>query len=657
MTIDEALKLDTATSKDGRTITAKYLQHPYFDKNSNLCMTLHYIFVRYTAMIAHTHGYGTNRAFGLFFDYLVEHKASNPPELHPSQFTDISVEIQLGFQDYLLRNGETPLHAETLKKCANAVARAFGTIPVVMIAAINRRKPKKTEPLGDDAYEGLTSALTTHIDKLYQKLEWREAVEAAVPYTFETFPPNDPANSIALYKWQPDHARSTKTLLTHGFPMQLSLEEIYEFTGRLNLTSYKRDCTTIQKCVCHTYMFRWSPGATKDYINFDQLLEMYFPTSMDQCAIALFLMLQTGWNKESVLSLDGDDFEHVLNGTLDENLAVIFSEKFRSQGNGLPYDAPKPMTANSDKTDKYSIYNLIILAGKLSKPLQSYAFDSDPVQNVGFERNELFLFLRAQGDWFKNGSRHSSINIVNSWKCGIETFLREYEVYENGQRLTKTSDLTRRLRPTWQMHQKGTMPKAMISNHFGHSDESTTDIFYDSSGTAMKERKDRLRKELDAVVQLLITGQFRGLLGKRANDQASAAIRLFTIPGHDRPMWGCENQLSPDWSGHEKELARGKRCFRFEKCLGCSRIRLFEDSLPYLLERLSHIEHELESEPGSSRNADLEWEKQILDYLIQDCHDEDAVNAAARYRRKHWPLLPRDLSSLRVIFDEELANV
>ncbi len=654
MITDEALKFDTAISNDGRTVKAKYLDHPYFDKNSNLCMTLHYIFVRYTSMVAHTHGYSTNRAFSLFFDYLDEHKASNPPELHPKQFTDISVEIQLGFQDYLLRNGETPLHAEALKKCANSVARNYGTIPVVMIAAINRRKPKKTEPLGDDAYESLTAALTTHIDKLYQKLEWREAVEAAEPYTFETFPPNDQANPVAVYKWQPDHLRSMKTLLVHGFPMQLSLEDIYGFTGRANISSYKRDCTTIQRCVCYPYITLWAP---KTHINFDQLLEMYFPTSMDQCAIALFLMLQSGWNKETVLALDGDDFEHVLTGAIDENLAVIISEKLRSQGNGLPYDAPKPMTASSDKTDKYSIYNLIILAGKLSKPLQNYAFDSAPVQNVGLERNELFLFLRALGDWFKNGSRHSSINIINSWKHGIECFLREYEVFENGQRLKKAGDLARRLRPTWQMRKKGTMPKTMISAHFGHADDSTTDIYYDSSGAAMKERKDRLRTELDAVVQLLITGQFRGLLGKRANDQASAAITLFTIPGHDRSMWGCEDQYSPDWNGHENELAHGKRCFRFEKCLGCSRIRLFEDSLPYLLERLSHIEHELDSEHSSSRNADLEWEKQILEYLIQDCHDEDAVNAAARYRRKHWPLLPRDLSSLRVIFDEELADV
>lgn len=654
MTLYETIELDTATSKDGRVVQAKYLHHPYFDNNNNLCMTLHYAFMRYTSSVAHTHGYSTNRAFGLFFDYLTEHRTNNPSELHPKQFTDISIEIQLGFQDYLLRNGETTRHAEALKKCANSVARAHGTIPIVMLAAINRKKPKKTEPLGDDAYADLKTALTTHIDKLYMKLEWRECVEASAPYVFETFPPNDQSKKIAVYKWQPDHARSLKTLLDHGFPMQLSIGEIHESYAQANLLSYKRDCTTILKAVNHFYTIVSRPLTHK---NREQLLEMYFPSSMDQCAIALFLMLQSGWNKETVLALDGADFEHVLTGAINENLAFIFSEKNRSQGNGLPYDAPKLITASSDKTDKYSIYNLIILAGKLSQPLQGYAFDTNPLQNVGFERNELFLFLRAPGDWFKNGSRHSSININNSWQCGIERFLREYEIVEDGQRLKKVGDIARRLRPTWQMRKKDTMPGSMISAHFGHADRSTTDVYYDSSGAAMKERKARLRKELDAVVHLITTGQFRGLLGKRAHDQASATVTLFTIPGHDRSMWGCENQLSPDWKGHENELAVGKRCFRLDKCLGCSQIRLFEDSLPYLLERMSHIEHELDSEHPGSRAAELEWEKQVLEYLIEDCHDEDSIKAAVRYRRTHWPLLPRDLSSLRVIFDEELADV
>lgn len=654
MNIDEALNIDTATSKDGRLVRARYLNHPYFDKTSNLCMTLHYIFVRYTSHVAFTHGNSTNRAYSLFFDYLTEHNARNPPELHPKQFTDISVEIQLGFQDFLLRNAETPMLAEALKKSANVVARTYGTIPVVMIAAVNRRKVKPTEPLGDDAYESLTTALIAHIDKLYLKLEWRATVMASAPYVYKNIPPNDPINPILLRKWELDDARSMKTLLDHGFPMQLSLDEIYEFIGRENISSQYRDCTTILKILGHNYIRLATPDVK---INLDQLLEKYFPTAMDQCAIALFLMLQSGWNKETVLSLDGDDFEHALTGSIDENLTIVFSEKSRSQGIGLPYDAPKAITASSNKTDKYSIYNLITLARELSAPLRGYGFDTNPVQAVGFERNELFLFLRAPGDWFKNGSRHSSIDIINSWTRGIKRFLREYQVFEDGQRLKKVDDITRRLRHTWLMHKKLTTPMSIISAHFGHADASTTDVYYDSSGAAMKERKSRLRRELDHVVGLLITGQFRGLLSRRANDQASAAVTLFTIPGHDRSMWGCEDQYSPDWNGHENELEPGKRCFRLEKCLGCSRIRVFDDSLPYLLERVSQIEHELESEQIGSRNSSLEWEKQILEYLIRDCHDEDEVNSAALYRRKHWPLLPRDLSSLRVIFDEELSDV
>ncbi|MDB6049230.1 MAG: hypothetical protein JWR17_1976 [Pseudomonas sp.] len=173
----------------------------------------------------------------------------------------------------------------------------------------------------------------------------------------------------------------------------------------------------------------------------------------------------------------------------------------------------------------------------------------------------------------------------------------------------------------------------------------------------MQEREERLRNELDAVVTLLVNRQFSGLLGKRAAERANASVKVFTMPGKDRPLWGCEDQLSPDWLGHENFVEPGRKCFRLEKCVGCSRVRIYEDSLPYLMEMLAHIEYELENESEGPRTADLLWRKQILEYLINDCHEEETIKLAVRYRRKHSPLLPRDMSSLRLIFEEEMSDV
>lgn len=654
MKIEEFLALDTVEARCGMIIPVPFLKHAYYTTESNLCLTLHYIFVRYASTVVAQNGYRLSRAICLFFDYLVEHQATNPVELQPKQFTDISIEIILGYQDYLLRKKEPISNAEKLKSAFGNVARQNGSIPLLLFPVIARPKANKTEPLGNDAYDSLKSALVTHIDRLYEKLEFRKLVDIALPYEFDTLPINDKENAVKIRLWDVDHTRSIRTFLDHGFPMAMSLEEVSKNVTVPYIKSYKRDCDTVIKALTHKYTIC---SGYLGSLGLDQLLDMYFPTSMDQSAIVLFLLLQSGWNKETVIGIDGSDFEHILTGSIDENLAVIFSEKYRSQGADKPYDAPKQITASSNREDRYSIYSLIVLAGKLSEPLKNYPFDTNPFQKSWEERNTLFLFMRSWGDWFKNKSRHSSISIINSYINGVERFLKTYEVTENGKRLLRSSEITKRLRPTWSLHKKRTTPLSIISTHFGHDNISTTDVHYDSSGAAMQERSERLRDELEAVVTLLVNRQFSGLLGKRAAERASAAVRVFTLPGKDRPLWGCEDQLNPDWLGHESYVETGRKCFQLDKCLGCSRVRIYEDSLPYLMERLAHIEYELENESEGPRTADLLWEKQILEYLINDCHEEEAVKQAVRYRRRHSPLLPRDMSSLRLIFDEEMSDV
>ncbi|MGF6153859.1 hypothetical protein [Pseudomonas fluorescens] len=654
MDANEVLDVDIVEARCGLSLKAPYLNHPYYSRTSNLCITLHYIFMRYTPTVVAQNGYRLSRAICIFFDYLKEQREITPVALHPSEFSDISIEVLLGYQDYLRRNKMPVSNAEKLKSAFGAVAKQHGTIPLLLFPVIDRPKSFKTEPLGDDAYESLKAALITHINKLYEKLEYRKVVERATAYEYHSIPPNDPDNPLPMRNWDIDHARSLKTLIELGFPMAVPLDSLSENMSRDHIGSYGRDCDTILKALMHKYIMC---SAAQGHIKLDKLLDKYYPTSMDQAAIVVFLLLQSGWNKETVIAIDESDFEHILTGSIDEGLAVIFSEKYRSQGLDKPYEAPKTITASSNRDDRYSIYSLIILAKKLSEPLKGHPFDTNPFQKAWEERNPLYLFLRANGDWLKNGSRHSSISVLRAYVIGIEHFLKEYEIIEDGKRLLRAADITKRLRPTWSLHKKRTTPLSMIAAHFGHTSVSTTDVHYDSSGAAMKERRERLRDELEAVVTLLVNRQFSGLLSKKANAQASAQIKFFTLPGKDRPLWGCEDQYTPDWLGHESFVVPGSKCFQLERCIGCKNIRIYEDSLPYLMERLSHIEYELENESKGPRTTDLEWEKDILESLIDDMADEELVKDAARYRRRNAPLLPRDMSSLRLIFEEESANV
>lgn len=221
----------------------------------------------------------------------------------------------------------------------------------------------------------LCQALTSHIDGLYEKLEYRKTVDQAEPYTLETMEPNIPGLKVNMRGWEVDHARSLKTLLNHDFPMAMTLEQMEPMMTKNILSSYRKNNHHVVPALLHKYVYC---ANYNNSLNLDGLLGLYYPSDLDQCAIAIFLLLQTGWNKESVLEVDGDDFEHALSGSIDESLSVVFSEKFRSQGNEQPFDAPKQMTASSNRDDPYSIHNLVLLAKELSKPMKGYQFDADP---------------------------------------------------------------------------------------------------------------------------------------------------------------------------------------------------------------------------------------------------------------------------------------
>ncbi|MGV2837423.1 hypothetical protein, partial [Pseudomonas shirazensis] len=95
----------------------------------------------------------------------------------------------------------------------------------------------------------------THIDSLYKKLEYRQIVEQAEPYTLETIEPNIPGMKVTMRGWEPDHARSIKTLLIHGFPMGMSLEQMEPMMTKNILSSYVKNSHHIVPALLHKYVY------------------------------------------------------------------------------------------------------------------------------------------------------------------------------------------------------------------------------------------------------------------------------------------------------------------------------------------------------------------------------------------------------------------
>lgn len=193
-------------------------------------------------------------------------------------------------------------------------------------------------------------------------------------------------------EWYPNDARLIKTLVTNGYPMNLSLEDLRGLSGRE--CEYAENCDTVVKLLLHRIRFAIGRDRCSPLWPLDWFLNDYYPQSINMAAVILFIMLQSGWNQETVLSLNKDNFEHPLTGAINSNHVIVFCEKNRSQGIGKGYPDPEPIFAPSDAENPYSIVSLIRLANELSLPLQGLPFDFVSELTTEENLNQLFLYLR-----------------------------------------------------------------------------------------------------------------------------------------------------------------------------------------------------------------------------------------------------------------------
>jgi hypothetical protein len=362
-----------------------------------------------------------------------------------------------------------------------------------------------------------------------------------------------------------------------------------------------------------------------------------------------------------VLALDGENFEHVLTGALNTSQALISSEKQKSQSTKNPFHSPKTFLAPSSKTDKYSAYRLVHLAKELSIPFSGFPVDSTSDKSMRGQ-NRLFMAMRdfksMSATSSRTGSRpgrYISLTHKAAWEGGIAAFLEKYEIREHGNQLRSVGEISGRLRPTWirYMRDKNDRPLSVIALQQGHKSIETTDVHYDSSGPAMQLRRERLSVELNRVTDLLRNKQFKGLISRKDNAPPNMApLRIFTIPGHERSLWACGDSFKPDWPGSRLRVVTGEKCSEIPRCLFCSRIYIFEDSLPFLISRQLIIQEQLENLEETPFNSPLSDELKIIEFIFDEWGDERALKEAARYVRQHPNLLPADMNSLTALLEE-----
>lgn len=458
-----------------------------------------------------------------------------------------------------------------------------------------------------------------------------------------------------IYNWRPDWSRVLKTFRVYDFPFNLPRTQRQSNYSHYSLRSTSKCTNAIQIIIFRlTRSCEYFENKYEDSPSLSQVLYRYYPSQVDVGAIFLMMMLQSGWNKETVLAINPEDFEHALTGVIESNIKIIFSEKVRGStraGSDSPQKAPKTpkrIYSPSNVEDPYSLYNLILLTKDLIKPLYEIPQPRDINDQID-NGNPLFSYLNKYYTW-KNQLVSTLNGRDDRLSQAVAEFLRIYCVVDNGKRLLRTADVTRRLRPTWTAHRKHQFSLELVSQLLGHEFEATTDIYYDSSPQAHRDRLTRLRGELEEVLHLLRIRKFKGLLSAQAESNANAELHIFHIPGHELALWGCIDRHSPDWYGHRLQVRDGELCAHLEQCCFCSRVRILQDSLPYLIERRAHIEEQLNDAPDLPQAGRLEDELTTLHFILDNWQDNDAVKDAVRYRNLHKPMLPRNLADLNLIF-------
>lgn len=650
----------SVTSKDGKIIPANYIGHKIFDFANRLSCGLHYVFNVYSVACSYSKVYDLRKAIGVFLDFVTQHNERNDPLLQIVAIEDIGVEEYRHFEDYLLKNNLSTHLARRLKiaflKSASTNDDGF---PLLRLPVISVPESQPREPLSLETDQAFFDYMHSVVDRLRAKLAALEQMSNVRPYDrlevrgiCSILMDRKSGARYQKNNWAIDPLRALCTLGAEGFPFHISKKfaecMLVDATdSSLGVLAREPIDLLLSCCIPQGYLRKLAPNC----ISMQELMDMYYPTAEEQAALVLFIQRRTGWNKETVLAIDRDNFVHPLSEIANSDTVLLISEKRRGPISDTQ-EKPKVIRAYSSRSDQYSAYNLIILAKELSKQCARLLSSQPGIPESSPCHFTPFLFYcKLSPSWRWNNkldviSCFSSLHVNHRWNNGVAACLKNANLQDQGVPLLNAESLEGRLRATWMLRDRdsGHHSISLTAMLQGHQHTSTTDIHYDNSAAANMERKERFQIFQESLFNKLHQGNFKGLRGAvDAQETSSLKFRVFTIVGHTRALWACMDSSNPDFLGC-LPLAAGERCTRLEKCLVCSRIYVFADSLPFLIERLAVLEMQMERDAG--QEAGVEEEVAILRSILDYWGNSRDMREALDYMEGYDALLPVDMRSL-----------
>lgn len=642
----------SSTSTDQVTISSNYLNREDFDLTLPLHGGLHYVFIRGVTMTSYAKGYELRMAINAFLDFTSEYNSTVVPGLRIESLSDVGVEEYAVFEEYLRRNERRIYSAIRLRSAFKLIARKYDDgMPHLKLRRIEEPASTPSEPLSDTADQDFYGAMHKEVDRLLDKLKFKEAAATARPY--DTLEVRSICRELYSLRrgqrssWVIDPVRAAATLMCEGYPFHICNRYIDAYAEGARTSSLSPTGRTplefVLSCCIYKGFLRFRAPHCIELV---ELFKLMYPTSQDQASLAMFVQRQLGWNKETVLALDVDNYLHPISELANDDSVLLMSQKIKSQGQREPYEKPKPMFATSSRSNPYSGYNLIRLAGTLSKICRDLLRRDDSVEVDDCRLRSPFLFLADPRLPWSPSERIHSLDKQLHWNVGVQGFLADAKLVDNGVPLVNAADLQHRLRVTsLQCNKKlHKHPVALTALIYGHSNPVTTDTHYDRSVYAMADRRKRFHAFQQTFIEKSQDCQFKGLIANQAADGTPLAkFRILTVMGHERALWACMDSWNPAYPGSQP-LPPGIRCTRLDKCSGCDKWCVLEDSLPFLMERATTLELQIERDPHA--HPIYASELGVLRHVLDTWGNKSALELAKEYWRRFEVLLPLDLRSL-----------
>jgi len=450
------------------------------------------------------------------------------------------------------------------------------------------------DPLSREDYEKLCEYLAAVINRIKDRIR---LVAEAESHTFtgeasgEVFASRE--KSFAKYQVTLIDAVSVMLEVFPDFPIECERGDLLDH-GKFGINSSKVDyegmtnaLKVLRKRFTMQRMRYFLPvlSDAPDFC-FQDVADIVLPTEEEAAAIRKAICLETGWSPDLVANIDPHDFAFQ---EVDPTSDVVCIKTVKEKGTqrGKDYKEAKLMVALSSKSKPDSAYNLIKLWLKRTRILRQTPLFSKLVDDHGFE--PFFVVASQIANLAKNHAGRLRFLHPKSEKGRHNGALNR--IYK------KTLGITfdeRQLRPThlyFRLKDQGVSFALMVAL-FGHSYSSLTDEVYRSGKAFEQDRKDRLSDALKEIEESISDGSFAGELIP-LKEQKTVEDKVFTVfsdHSNENPIAICSDPLNPSWPGHNRRVQSGKRCRAFNKCLLCSKSRVFSNNLPFVVDRYLYLE-------------------------------------------------------------------